>query len=188
MRRWWNGRHACFRRMCPFGREGSNPFLRILERWLSSVQHRTRNPASGFSSRAGSNPVLSFYHSKRHGLCSPCLFYYFIPASRSPSDKRAKSSKLRASPRTDGFKSAAWIPASSLALISSVLPKRLVKLFQSVLRRWTKLALLTVKKKSSSLTVTAGSSRRTILRIAESTFGAGTKTVRGTIKATLAVI
>ena len=59
MRRWWNGRHACFRRMCLFGREGSNPFLRILERWLSSVRHRTRNPANGFSSCAGSNPVLS---------------------------------------------------------------------------------------------------------------------------------
>ena len=28
-RRWWNGRHACFRRMCPYGCEGSNPFLRI---------------------------------------------------------------------------------------------------------------------------------------------------------------
>ena len=44
----------------PFGREGSNPFLRILERWPSLVRHRTRNPASGSSSRAGSNPVLSF--------------------------------------------------------------------------------------------------------------------------------
>ena len=64
MRRWWNGRHACFRRMCPFGREGSNPFLRILERWPSSVRHRTRNPASGFYSRAGSNPVLSFYNKQ----------------------------------------------------------------------------------------------------------------------------
>ena len=48
----------------PFGREGSNPFLRILERWPSSVRHRTRNPASGFYSRAGSNPVLSFYNRK----------------------------------------------------------------------------------------------------------------------------
>lgn len=135
MRRWWNGRHACFRRMCPFGREGSNPFLRILERWPSSVRHRTRNPASGFSSRAGSNPVLSFHHSKRHELHISCLFYYLIPASRRPSAKRAKSSKLRASPRTEGCRPAAWIPASSLALIPSVLPKRLVKLFQSVFRR-----------------------------------------------------
>ena len=64
MRRWWNGRHACFRRMCPFGREGSNPLLRILERWPSLVRHRTRNPASGFYSRAGSNPVLSFYNKQ----------------------------------------------------------------------------------------------------------------------------
>ena len=28
-RKWRNGRRACFRRMCPFGREGSNPFFRI---------------------------------------------------------------------------------------------------------------------------------------------------------------
>ena len=63
-RKWRNGRRACFRRMCPFGREGSNPFLRILERWPSSVRHRTRNPASGFYSRAGSNPVLSFYNKQ----------------------------------------------------------------------------------------------------------------------------
>ena len=38
-RRWWNGRHACFRRMCPYGCEGSNPFLRIRKnervKWLS---------------------------------------------------------------------------------------------------------------------------------------------------------
>ena len=31
----------------------------IMERWPSLVRHRTRNPASGFCSRAGSNPVLS---------------------------------------------------------------------------------------------------------------------------------
>lgn len=31
-----------------------------LERWPSLVRHRTRNPASGLCSRAGSNPVLSF--------------------------------------------------------------------------------------------------------------------------------
>ena len=134
MRRWWNGRHACFRRMCPFGREGSNPFLRILERWPSLVRHRTRNPASGFSSRASSNPVLSLRCRKAIGN-NLWLFCYFIPASRRPSAKRAKSSKLRASPRTDGCRPAASIPTSSLALISSVLPKRLVKLFQRVLRR-----------------------------------------------------
>ena len=46
----------------------------------------------------------------------------------------------------------------------------------------------TLKKKFSSSTATAGSGRRTIFKMAESTFGAGTKTVRGTIKATLAVI
>ena len=88
------------------------------------------------------------------------FLFILFRASKRPSARRAKSSRLRASPRTEGCRPAAWIPASSLALISSVLPKRLVKLFQSVLRRWTKLALLTEKKKSSSLTVTAGFSRR----------------------------
>lgn len=135
MRRWWNGRHACFRRMCPFGREGSNPFLRILERWPSSVRHRTRNPASGFLFTRGFKSRPFLLQQTRHELRSSCLFCYFIPASRRPSARRAKSSKLRASPRTEGCRPAAWIPASSLALISSVLPKRLVKLFQSVLRR-----------------------------------------------------
>ena len=36
-RRWWNGRHACFRRMCPYGCEGSNPFLRIEQELLSKL-------------------------------------------------------------------------------------------------------------------------------------------------------
>ena len=31
----------------------------MLERWPSLVRHRTRNPASGLRSHAGSNPVLS---------------------------------------------------------------------------------------------------------------------------------
>ena len=60
-----------------------------------------------FSSCAGSNPILSFHHSKRHEIHISCLFYYFIPASRSPSAKRAKSSKLRDSPRTEGCRPAA---------------------------------------------------------------------------------
>ena len=115
MRRWWNGRHACFRRMCPFGREGSNPFLRILERWPSSVRHRTRNPASGFIFTRGFKSRPFLLEQTRHELRSSCLFCYFIPASRRPSARRAKSSKPRASPRTEGCRPAAWIPASSLA-------------------------------------------------------------------------
>ena len=63
----------------PFGREGSNPFLRILERWPSSVRHRTRNPASGFYSRAGSNPVLSFYNKQDMSYEALCLSVILFP-------------------------------------------------------------------------------------------------------------
>ena len=30
LRVWWNGRHACFRSTCPYGRGGSTPLTRIL--------------------------------------------------------------------------------------------------------------------------------------------------------------
>lgn len=36
-RKWRNGRRACFRRMCPLGREGSNPFFRILPSHLAGL-------------------------------------------------------------------------------------------------------------------------------------------------------
>ena len=106
-------------------------------------------------------------------------FLLFDPASRSPSAKRAKSS-AKASPRTDGCKLVAWILKPSVWLFDffwsakatgQVVPKRFATVDKASLA-WTE------KKKSSSLTVTAGSERRTILRMAESTFGAGTKTVR----------
>src|SRR3712207_841699 len=47
----------------------------ILERWPSLVRHRTRNPASGLCSHAGSNPVLSLkspIHQEKTSL--PRLF------------------------------------------------------------------------------------------------------------------
>ena len=40
-RKWRNGRRACFRRMCPFGREGSNPFFRIFISFDSCQLYRT---------------------------------------------------------------------------------------------------------------------------------------------------
>ena len=52
----------------PSGVRVQIPFSASWEGGPSSVRHRTRNPASGFSSRAGSNPVLSFYQQKGHEL------------------------------------------------------------------------------------------------------------------------
>ena len=121
-------------------------------------------------------------------LCRADLLFFYNPSDFKASAKRANSSKLRASPRTLGDNSARSKAAVSLPLVSSDFPKQLVRLFQRVFLRWTKLALEILKKNFSSCTATAGWSLRTILRIAESTLGAGTKTVRGTTKATLAVM
>ena len=105
----------------PFGREGSNPFLRILERWPSSVRHRTRNPANGFLFTRGfkSRPFL-LQQNKTWAM--KLMSFLLFPHLEGHLLRRAKSSKLRASPRTEGCRPAVWIPASSLAF-SSVLPK-----------------------------------------------------------------
>ncbi len=83
MRRWWNGRPRMLQHA--LSREGSNPLLH-----LGKVAQLGTAPDSeirqvDFYSRAGSNPVLFLLLINTLRAMKPCLFCYFIPASRRPS-------------------------------------------------------------------------------------------------------
>ena len=102
-------------------------------------------------------------------------FLNYRPDSLKASDKCAKS-EIDEPPRIEGFISAISKACSSLASHFFRFTKMILLNYSTMSYDDGQSSIATRKRKSSSLTSTNGCSRHTF-KIAESTFGLGTKTV-----------